>query len=217
MDQPPGAFEADPLLGRLDTPVLGLNVAVHWPLPQAFRAEYERMRARLGRLDPGVYVYPFEQTHVTVATIVSFKRHERPDPADQARILSILPALGGRLEAVAEPLRPFTMRFGAPVLVSAAAFLPITNPTGEIQAIRQGLADGPWAEGLQIPRAIHSTILRFREPPRDPAGFGRDFAEIASEIELGEAVVDVLLITTETRPYMMAGRIVHRIQLNLPS
>ena len=217
MEQPPGAHEADPLLGRLDTPVLGLNVAVLWPLPQAFRPRYERMCARLSRLDQGVYVYPFEQTHVTVATIVSFKRHERPDPVDQARILSITPALGQRLEAVARPLRPFTMRFGPPVLVSAAAFLPISNPTGEIDTIRKGLADGPWAAGLQLPRAIHSTILRFREPPRDPAGFARDFAEIAAESDLGETLVEVLLVTTETRPYMMAGRIVHRIQLNLPS
>jgi hypothetical protein len=217
MDPYPAAFEADPLLEGPDTPVLGLNVAFHWPLPAAFRGEYDSMRARLRALDPGVYVYPFEQTHVTVATIVSFKRHARPDGAEQDRILSLLPRLTRVLDEACAPLRPFEIAVGAPVLVPAAAFLPITNATGEVAAVRRHLAAAGAFPELQVPRAIHSTILRFQKAPRDPPAFIEHFDEIARSVRFGTAEVHALVVTTETRRYMMAGRIVHQAHLKLPA
>lgn len=210
-------MDPDPLLERLDTPVLGLNVAFHWPLPEAFRGEYDRLRARLQALDPGVYVYPFEQTHVTVATIVSFKRHERPDSDEERRILSLVQPLASRLDAIAAGIDAFTIDVGAAVLVPSAAFLSITNPTGEVTMIRQRLrSDAALEAELQIPRAIHSTILRFRRAPADPPSFASAFSEIAQSVRFGTARVDELLVTTETRPYMMAGRIVHQTHLKIP-
>jgi len=207
-------MSGDPLLERLDMPVLGLNVAFHWPLAEAFRGEYDRLRARLIGLDEGVYVYPFEQTHVTVATIISFKRHQRPDADERARILSIVPCLRDRLDEIAAGLTAFTVDVGAPVLVPGAAFLPITNATGEVAAIRQRLRGEPALQAeLQIPQAIHSTILRFRRPPSDPGRFAEHFANLATSVRFGTARVQAILITTETRPYMIAGQIVHQIHL----
>src|SRR5687767_364641 len=57
MESEPPDFAADPWLEQLDRPVLGLNIAFHWPLPEPLRAGYDRLRARLLALDGGVYVY----------------------------------------------------------------------------------------------------------------------------------------------------------------
>jgi hypothetical protein len=209
-------FEADPWLERLDVPVLGLNVAVHWPLPAAFRDEYDRLRARLQKLRAEVHVYPFEQTHVTLATIVSFKRHERPDAQSQRALHGRLPELRRAVDHAAHALGAFEIDVGAPVLVRTAAFLPILNRTGEIAELRRAIAavlEGD--RGLQIPRALHSTVLRFRTPPA--AAWAAAFDAVAAQTRFGPALVDEILITTETRPYMMAGEIVHRHQLRLPS
>lgn len=218
MDRRQAPFEADPLLDRPETPFLGLNVAFHWPLPEAFRAEYDHMRTRLAALDAGVYVYPFEQTHVTVATAVSFKRHERPDADERARVLSVLPRLTRALDEAAATLSPFAVDVATPVLVPAAAFLPITNRTGEVAAVRRHLVETLGdLEELRIPQGIHSTILRFRKPPRDAERFAENFAEIAAATRFGRAEVRVLLVTTETRQYMMAGQIVHQAHLAPPA
>jgi hypothetical protein len=211
-------FTSDPLLDRLDTPVLGFNVAVHWPLPEAFAAEYEGLRADLAALDDGVYVYPLAQTHVTLATLVSFKRYENPTAEDRRRLRDLLPYLVGVLEHESAGLRPFVLEIGAPVLVRTAAFLPLLNPGGEVARLRGRLAErlrGGDAElaHAAFPRGIHSTILRFRRPPRAPERFQKDFIERAQRVRFGPTTIDTLLLTSETRPYMVSGAIEHRSAL----
>ena len=204
-------FVPDPWLGHLETPVLGLNVAVQWPLPAAFRAEYDRMRGALERLDAGVYVYPFEETHVTVATLVSFKRHERPADGDHERLMERVPWVARVLDEITGSFRGFEIDVGAPVLVRSAAFLPIRNPTGEIKKVRDRLANerNEWPE-MQIPQGLHSTVLRVRREPLDSERFIDAFRAIAASVRFGVASVDELMVTTETRPYMLEGRIVHK-------
>ena len=210
-------FAPDAWLDRLDVPVLGLNAALHWPLPAALREAYERLYAQLLRIAPGAYVYPHAQTHVTVATLVSFKRHERPPESTRDAIHARLPRLAQLLDDAARRLSAFEIDIGPPVLVRSAAFLPILNPSGEIAAVRRHLADALAGDAdLQIPQALHSTILRFREPPADVDAFLAAFDDVAREARLGRTLVDEILITTETHPYMMAGRIVHRSHLKLP-
>jgi hypothetical protein len=208
----------DPLLERLERPVLGLNVALHWPLPAAFREKYEKLCARLSALDAGAYVYPYAETHVTVATLVSFKRHENPDAAEQARIRGYLPYLIETVGRITADIPTFSIDIGAPVLVRAAAFLPILNPGGEIARLREALdpalrAAGPELSLARIPRAVHMTILRFRTIPRDPVAFVQGFRSVAGETSFGSASVEDLLITSETRPYMTQGGIEHRFRL----
>ena len=210
-------FEADPWLERLDVPVFGLNLAIHWPLPATFRAEYDGLRSRLRELPAEIHVYPFEETHVTLATLVSFKRHARPTAENTGATLARLPELRRVVDHAAAALGAFEIDVGPPVLVRTAAFLPISNPTGEIAELRSRLAgalqDDP---DLQIPRAIHSTVLRFRKPPEEAGSFVEAFETIAAGTRFGTAKVEEILITTETRPYMMAGQIVHKHHLGLP-
>jgi hypothetical protein len=175
------------------------------------------MRAAIEALDPGVYVYPFTQTHVTLATLVSFKEHLSPSPAEGERIRGLAAPVASVLDRVRPP--DFEIDFGSPVLVRAAAFLPARNPTGEIRAVRRGLEDalrGAESElgSLRLPQAVHATILRFRTPPRNPEAFRDAFEAVAAAARFGTVRVPEILITTETRPYMRSGEIVHRTRLS---
>jgi hypothetical protein len=211
-------FIADPLIARLDAPFLGLNVAFAWPLPEVFRAAYERMREQLLALDPGVYVYPFAETHVTVATIVRFMDHPDPSPEDRARLLALVPGVAEALDGAAAGLAAFDIEIGAPVLVRAAAFLPILNPGGAVSRVRRLLAErlrdtAPDCPAIKLPNAVHSTILRFRQVPAEAPAFCARFEEVARTVRLGPTRIDELLVTTETRPYMLEGEIVHHTRL----
>lgn len=211
----PERFIVDSWVRRIEEPVLGLNLAFAWPLPAVLRAAYEALATRLSALDPGVYVYPYATTHVTVATLVSFKDHSDPGGAEQARILGLVPDIARRLGPAAARIGAFEIEVGPPVLVGEAAFLPIQNPGGEVAHVRARL--GAALRDVctpRIPQAIHSTVLRFRRAPAQPARFRSDFDEIATTTPVGRARIDELLITTETRPYMAAGAIAHRFKLS---
>jgi hypothetical protein len=211
-------FAADPVLAAADAPVFGVNVAFAWPLPAAFRAAYDELHDRLAALDPGLYVYPHAQTHVTVATVVNFKEYSAPTTHETARLRALVPAISRSLDRACAGVAPFTIEMGAPVLVRAAAFLPILNPGGEVGRIREVLADelrnaDAARAGLKLPNAVHSTVLRFRQVPADPKAFVERFLEIAKGVSFGTATIDELLVTTETKPYMRNGEIVHRQSL----
>jgi hypothetical protein len=212
-------FEKDALVGRdADRMHYGLNIAVAWPLPPTMEATYRDFETRAAALDLGAYLYPFTTTHVTVLTAVSFKRY--PDPSSQTiqAIDAAAADLGNFLARMASDVAPFILEVGSPVLARAAAFLPMKNDGGEIARLRERAlafcraAGGPLADA-SAPRAIHSTVLRFREPPRDPARFVRGFDLIARALHFGTMSIDRLLVTLETKPYMRAGRIVRAVTL----
>jgi hypothetical protein len=211
-------FTADPLLAHLDAPFLGLNVAFGWPLPAAFRAAYEVLQARLAALDPAAYLYPYAETHVTVATVVNFKQHPDPSPEERRRLREVIPTVAIALDRACAGIAPFPIDVGPPVLVRPAAFLPILNPGAEVRRIREALAAalrgaGPALAELRLPTAVHSTVLRFHRPPPDPAAFTARFLEIAQDVHFGPATVEELLVTTETKAYMLEGEIVARTRL----
>jgi hypothetical protein len=211
-------FVPDPWLSRLDTPVLGFNLAFHWPLPSEMRAEYERLSEALAALDPAVYVYPYPETHVTVATLVSFKRHERPGAAEARRLFSLVSEVFGTLADLTAHVPSLEIDVGAPVLVRSAAFLPILDASGNVARLRHALltALGAGENELalaQAPPRVHSTVLRFRAEPTDPEGLMARFREIARSAHLGAATVGELLVTSETLPYMLGGEVLLRLPL----
>jgi hypothetical protein len=176
------------------------------------------MARRLASLDPGVWVYPFERSHITIATLVSFLRHVEPDEEERARVLALVPAAAAALDEAARELPPFTIEIGPPVLAPRAAFLPIRNSTGEIARVRENLRralreSATELASFKIPQAIHSTVMRFARVPENRSGFCSAFREVAETTSFGPAPVSELLLTTETRPYMMAGAIAHRAAL----
>jgi hypothetical protein len=205
-----------------DGPVFGFNLACAWPFPAPAAQFYRPIAARLPALDPGVYVYPERQTHVTILTFVNFSLHRRPEPERLAPLQSLL-------DPVRELIRPllngpaFELVLGPPMLTRKAAILPISDATGAIARIRHNVDAALAADkklhaelvraGLNVPEIIHSSIMRFKSEPRDLPKFLADFDQVAATAEPFPLVIDELLLTTETKPYMRAGEIVARFPL----
>ena len=211
-----------------DCPTFGLNLACAWPFPDAWRESYERMARQLSALGPGVYFYPFPFTHVTLVTFVSFARHPRPTT-------ELAKTLGGKIPEILTALAPlfaedsperikrFTLRPQSPVLTRGAGILPLLNPDGEVQRLRQRVTEllqhiGPLhreltERGLNVPGIIHSTVMRFRQPPPEMGKFLAAFDEIAAETSFPPMEVGEILLSSETRPYMRGGKILERWRL----
>jgi hypothetical protein len=213
-------FRGDPLVGEhVDRRHYGFNIAVAWPWPAHLEKGYCEFERRVAALHDGLYVYSFPTTHVTVLTAVNFKSY--PDPL-QTQVRDIDRAaddLGRFLARNCGDLRAFSLETARPALASAAAFVPMSNPTGEVAKIRERALAFCRAEGgvlahASAPSSIHSTVLRFREPPADAMAFAAAFDEIASELDLGTIAIDRLLVTLETKPYMREGRIARSVELN---
>jgi hypothetical protein len=203
-------FEADPLVAGDWVPTWGLNLALGWPLP-VDRGAYQALAGELAALDPGLFVYPHAQTHVTVLTLISFKEHLHPPPAEIRDLEALIPLVNQAVAPLASGLQPFELELGAPVLARRAAFLPIRDPSGTVAHLRQQIlpvlrALSPLFARCQPPPAIHSTLARFRVAP------GREllarFDAWAAGRALGPARVSSIQVTTETRPYMHAGAVV---------
>jgi hypothetical protein len=220
---------ADKFLARdADCPTFGLNLACAWPFPDALRESYERMAQRFAALGSCVYVYPFAFTHVTLVTFVSFSRHVRPAP----ELVSTLEGkVGEILETLAplfaenspEQIKPFMLQPQRPVLSRAAVILPMLNPGGEVPRLRQRVLEllqrtAPLhreltERGLTVPGIIHSTVMRFVQPPPDLNVFLKAFDEIATNTKFPAISVAELLFTTETKPYMRGGDVLRRSRL----
>jgi hypothetical protein len=212
------------LAANPDAPVFGFNLACAYPFPAPAAWSYRRIAERLAALDPAVYVYPEWETHVTLVTFVNFSLHERVEPERLMQLQSLI-------HPVRELIRPllqenaFKLVLGPPVLTRKAAILPISDVAGAITRIRQNVRAALEADkalnaelvrgGFNVPGIIHSTIMRFKRQPTNLAKFLEDFDETAAAAEPFTLAIDALLLTTETKPYMRAGEVVHRFPLKV--
>ncbi len=206
-----------------DCPVFGFNLACAYPFPKAAAQFYRPIASRLAALDPAVYVYPDWETHITLITFVKFSLYRRPDATRLAQLQSLLQPVIKILHPVLAGVRSFPLLIGAPVLTPKAGILPISDPTGEITRIRRNvvgalesdkkLHDELSRAGLNVPEIIHSTVMRFKSAPKDFAQFAAAFEEAAGPPQQVEIMIDELLLTTETKPYMREGTVVRRFPL----
>lgn len=217
-------FQTDEFLsaGDDERPVCGLDITVAWPLPIEPRAVYDEFAKKIAQLDAGVYVYPLAQTHITVLTAINFKSEIDPSQSRVSIIEESAGRLFGFLDSLATTLRPFVIAIGTPVLSGRAGYLPIQNPTGEIEQIRRAALQfcrefGESLADAQAPTIIHSTILRFRRAPANTERFISAFRATSQGVSFGSAKVDEILVAIETQPYMHEGRPIRRIRLREPS
>ena len=216
------------LVSDPDVPTFGLNLACAWPFPETWRESYEQMAQRLSALGPWVYVYPFPSTHVTLVTFASFARHTRPTAelvkALEEKLPEIITALSPMFDANSpERIKPFTLQPQAAVLARGAGILPLLNPDGEVTRLRQRTVEllqrneplhrELTERGLNVPGIIHSTVMRFRQPPPNLEKFLAAFDEIACETSFPPLEVGELLLTSETKPYMRGGEVLRRFRL----
>lgn len=216
------------LANDADCPAFGLNLACAWPFPDALRAEYEKMAGRLIACSPGLYVYPFPFTHMTLVTLISFRRHTQPS-SELVKTLAgktdeIIAALAPLFaENSTDRIKPFTLQPQAPVLSRSAGILPLVNPEDEVPRLRRRVTEllqcyGPLhrelvERGLNVPGIIHSTMARFVQTPPDLNAFLSAFDEIAADTKFPAIQVGELLLTSETKPYMRGGEILRRFKL----
>jgi hypothetical protein len=159
---------------------------------------------------------------VTLVTFVNFSLHERLEPERLAQLQSLIHPVRELIRPLLEG-RAFKLVLGPPVLTRKAAILPISDATGAIARIRQNVRAALEADkalhaelargGLNVPGIIHSTIMRFKSKPANLAKFLADFDKTAAAAEPFTLDIDELLLTTETKPYMRAGEVVHRFPL----
>lgn len=217
---------ADPWVARAkDLPSFGLNLACSWPFPAGTREAYGRFAATLTQV-PGLSVYAPEQTHITLATLVSFHLHLAPDEAALAALEAVAARALARLKQGWHELAwmaPFELHAEVPILTRKACFIPWGNPGGEIAAIRDGLRR--WIEsdpvlmsdlssrGFNVPGIIHSTVARFAEGSDAGSDVLGCFDRAAAVFELPPMRVDEILVTAELCPYMARGETRHRFCL----
>ena len=206
-----------------DCPVFGFNLACAYPFPEIAAQFYRPIVARLTELDPGVYVYPDWETHITIVTFVNFSLHRKPDATLRAQLELLFDPVSKILQRTLDSARTFHLTIGAPVLTPKAAILPITDASEEIGRIRRNILEALKSNahlydqlsqaGLNVPGIVHSTVMRFKSAPKDYKKFAADFAEISREVTPVEIEVSELLLTTETKPYMREGTVVRRFPL----
>jgi hypothetical protein len=205
-------FIEDELVGKeIDREVYGVNIACGWPLPTEIREIYEEMYEKLKDLE-GAYIYPYHQTHITIVTVVNFKK--RLNKIKKYLDDETLKLLKRGIENIVRH-KPIKIFIDSPVLLRSAAFLPIYNPSGEIYEIRKEtlniLKDDHKDYDLDTPISIHSTILRFQKVTTDSAKFLQRFAEITEKFSVVEGIVREVYITEELKPYMKKGSILEKI------
>lgn len=212
-------FAVDALLSvDPDCPAYGLNIALAWPFPEKLKENYEKLRRELLELGDDVYVYPYEETHVTVMTLINFKKHQHPSTQEIQEMEKLIPGIVSKIsDLLRNDLRgkitPFKIEIGSPILARAAAYLPISNPSGEVFLLREKIAPVLAKEfSLEVEYNkdfIHSTIMRFYQAPSNGEEFMAKFQSIAERNKIGEAAIDEIYLTSETKPYMRDGEKLH--------
>jgi hypothetical protein len=212
------SFEPDPFLVTGPwAPVWGLNLALGWPLPAPVSTTYLAAAADLAALEPALYVYPHQQTHVTVLTLINFKEHVQPTLDQQDALEALVPPVRDTLAPLLRDLPPLEVELGAPALSPQAVYVPIHEAAGTVARVRAlALAALPAVDqrfaACRPPPAIHFTMGRFKGAPADD--FAARFADWARGRTLGRARIAELLLTSETLPYMRAGEVLARFPLD---
>jgi hypothetical protein len=121
-----------------DWPVYGLNIAFGWPLPNQLKEPYEDLYQELLTLGPDVYVYPYHQTHVTVMTLVNFKKYKNPNTEKMRNFEKFVPKIISLISReLPGKFKPFKIDVGWPVLLKNTVILPILNQTEDVYRFRK--------------------------------------------------------------------------------
>jgi len=204
----------------------GLNLNALWPGPRerAFAEWYGGWSARLldtataTATDNCAYVYPLVHLHVTVATLCSFREHDkRPIGEEQAARLTAAWKTALLTASTMDdfPRQPFKVIAQPPVLEQVAAIITYEDPTGGIAAIRRCVARAlqdsndtiapllPSPKSFAIPSIVHTTVLRFHaQPAGDASAFRAAFRQSTQGMGPIEVEVDAIEMVLEDVPFM---------------
>jgi hypothetical protein len=182
---------------------------VHAELAPACRAELVRVQTELAGLGPGLLQCPPDAIHVSLAFLLAVRKDHSLDKELlwTRHGMAWTAALG---EIVAG-LTTFAISF-THLSVTDTAVIALAEPTGEISAIRAGVARMRSAAGLDggQPAIVHSTLLRYGTEPFDWNGL----VELADSKKLGAATsVSEVLICKELVYPCLVTEVVARFEL----
>lgn len=206
-------FEIDVFLSsNPDVSTFGLNLTTAWPFPVSVRREYEAFAKELRSLDTALYVYPYDELHITVMTLIDFKQHIQPDASylveAEQTVVKILPCVINVFNATGCFSQP-TLKFDRAVLSDRTAYLVFHNPDGTISRLRDSLVTSLQDLNLQVHYSpfVHSTVARFLKKPASPTTLRHRFVEVASKFSIPDFEIDEILLTAELKPYMRQCKI----------
>ena len=160
--------------------------------------------------DAGLFVYPFEQTHVTLATVVDFRRSLGVPPVGRRSVRERSGRVVRRLAGILRYVKAFEIGFGQPVAGRRACFFEFSDPSGEVHRLRTQLrAVAP----AGLPDIIHSTFARYRAAPHDPTEWLHGFDKLAGSVPAAFVRIEEILVVIETRPYLCSGEVISRHSL----
>ena len=203
----------DPILTSHGTGcTYGLNLALAWPLPPIVKEKYESFINALTEFDDDLYLYTYEQTHITFITLIDFKK-ERGQTCPTVESERVLVArLNEIIVPIVEEIPLVELRSGRPILTRSAGFVPLYDKCGRLLEIRTRLEillrqEFPEFSTLRTPPSLHSTVLRFLRPFKDINRFLNIFEKASERTSLGKISIDCLLVTAELGPYMERGKV----------
>lgn len=211
----------DLIITNKDISVFGLNLAIGWPLPNEIKNQYDKMIKNFETFKSHIYFYPYDQTHITLLTLINFKDNINPTPDTIKEIMQIKNSIDKLVSIIIKKIRksliqPFKIEIGRPILSNNAVIMPIKNESNEIETLRNILANEIKEKQNIIalkPSIIHSTIGRFIKKINNSEDFKKDFYKISRKQNIGIATINEILLTSETKPYMREGKILKKYKI----
>lgn len=195
-----GEIEADAaLLGPASDDRVGISLVV--PLP-SLAPRYEELARAFREAEPGLYLYPPGDLHVTVFDFAAGRADYRPDAGLEVRIERICARLAFSLAGLDIEFRG--------VVFGRAAGLIKGYADGRLGSVREALRAALAQEGIpnteRYPsQTAHATFCRFAGRPRDPERLCR-LAEAWGETAIGAERPAAFLLVEHDWYNRAAGR-----------
>ena len=178
----------------------------------AASAALARLQEQVLAFEPALLRQPEAQLHTSVAWLMAVGR-DFDEPKD-----ALWAARGDDwlkiMESITERTEPMRLRYQRLVVTDAAIIAVAEEPT-PVGGFRRELTAAlglPWPISYDSVEIVHTTLLRYRQPPSDPAGLLRRLEAMPVAIE---AEVSELLMVRESMYYTFEYEVLRRLPLGV--
>lgn len=214
--------------------VSGLVLVAEWGWalhPDVSENYDELLRATAAVSDGSLYTYPKFATHVTVATLSSFRKPDAARANISAEVdAALISAWGDALVVAIDDSNesPFDLEAYRIEISPGAAFLHFKDPNGSIARLRSLVEkvrdhdphlealdrqlEGRVRSSVHIPDIVHTSFARFVKADHSGDGTGDDnliskFDKMASKFAPFTIRIQKLTLADESTPYMHQDRV----------
>ncbi len=181
-----GRMQIDPWIGNESDPRYGMTLIAR-PTAQVADAVVHAV-ADIAQLEPGQYVYPMSDLHVTVLSLISCHTEFRVESIQ-------VEAYAALIEPILKETAPIRIHFKGLTLSPTGLVVKGDAAGNELNALRDQLRSAFKASGLTHTidqrytlQTAHITVFRFKQSLRDAARFIRHVATMR-EVEFGSTTL----------------------------